>query len=156
SSAQHPSRPSTGTGDDPATQGDDLERARVPVLSRSCTTLARRNAITLMWRSGFATSTRSGDALVITVVTWSGKEARTLREARRMNARAFAARLGEAVASVTNREQRGARIRLGDENQEILDRDLGRASDDVHDRFESVSGGTPTTVRTEGAQRLEP
>lgn len=73
--------------------------------------------------------------------------------------RAFAAHLGVAVASVTNWERRGERIRLRDETQEILDRDLSRVSDDVRDRFEAALGGmsealTPP-IGSDGAQRLE-
>ena len=59
-----------------------------------------------------------------TVVRWTGREARALREARRMSVRAFGAHLGVAVSSVGNWEQRGERIRLRGETQEILDRDL--------------------------------
>lgn len=76
-----------------------------------------------------------------TVVRWSGVEARALREARRMSVRAFAAHLGVAVASVTNWERRGEQIRLRDETQQILDRDLSCASDDVRSRFEAHVGG---------------
>lgn len=76
-----------------------------------------------------------------------------------MSVRAFAAHLGVAVASVTNWERRGERIRLRHETQEILDRDLSRASDDVRDRFEAALGGMPTALvsplASDGSRRLE-
>lgn len=75
-----------------------------------------------------------------------------------MSIRAFAAHLGVAVASVTNWEQRGEMIRLRDETQEILDRDLSRATEEVRSRFaaaldadQMISGRLPR----DGAQRLE-
>ncbi|CAO5187444.1 Transcriptional regulator [Frankia sp. AiPs1] len=74
----------------------------------------------------------------MTVVRWSGRETRALRAARRMSVRAFAAHLGVAVASVSNWERRGAGIRLRDETQEILDRDLALADMDVRARFDAT------------------
>ncbi|HET8660336.1 MAG TPA: transcriptional regulator [Micromonosporaceae bacterium] len=76
-----------------------------------------------------------------------------------MSVRAFAAHLGVAVASVTNWEQRGERIRLRHETQEILDTDLSRAPDEVRDRFEAALNGLPAASASplthDGAQRLE-
>jgi tetratricopeptide (TPR) repeat protein len=96
---------------------------------------------------------------VTTVVRWSGREARALREARRMSVRAFAAHLGVAVASVTNWEQRGELIRLRDETQQILDRDLSRAPDDVRARFEAaiaaMDAPRAAPLPRDGAERLE-
>lgn len=80
------------------------------------------------------------------MVRWSDREARALRDARRRSVRAFAAHLDVAIASVTNWQKRGERIRLRDETQEILDWDLSRASDEVPDRFEAA-------FRQEGAHR---
>ena len=65
------------------------------------------------------------------VVRWSGREARAVREAWRKSVRADASRLGVAVASVTNWEQRGGRIRLRHETHGILDRDLKQATADL-------------------------
>jgi transcriptional regulator with XRE-family HTH domain len=96
---------------------------------------------------------------VTTVVRWSGREARALREARRMSVRAFAAHLGVAVASVTNWERRGELIRLRDETQEILDRDLSCASEHVRARFEAAVAGLSAPpvlpLPRDGAGRLE-
>lgn len=69
--------------------------------------------------------------------------------------RVFAAHLGVAIASVTNWEKRGERIRLRHETQEILDRDLSRASDDVRDRFEAALGGVSASVGPVDARSLE-
>lgn len=87
---------------------------------------------------------------VATVPRWTGREARAIREARRMSVRAFAAHLGVAPGSVSNWEARREVIRLRGETQEILDRDLSRASDDVRQRFAALLGGddrgTPATA----------
>ncbi len=74
----------------------------------------------------------------MTVVKWTGREAQALRQARRMSLRAFAAHLGVAPASVANWEKRGERIRLRHETQQILDRDLSQAGDDVCERFDAA------------------
>jgi hypothetical protein len=79
---------------------------------------------------------------VMTVARWTGLEARALREALRMSVRAFAAHLGVAIASVSNWERRGQRIRLRDETQHILDTALHRASDNERARFEAAIADT--------------
>lgn len=78
----------------------------------------------------------------VAVARWSGRETRALREARRMSVRAFAAHLGVAAASVSNWERRGLRIRLRDETQEILDRDLGLADTQTRARFDAALAGS--------------
>ncbi|GGL19016.1 hypothetical protein GCM10012284_61970 [Mangrovihabitans endophyticus] len=78
------------------------------------------------------------------MLTWSGREAKALRLARRMSIRAYAAHLGVAVASVANWERRGTAIRLRHETQEILDRDLAQLSDDLGRRFQSFLKTTPS------------
>ncbi|MBI3685822.1 MAG: hypothetical protein HY241_00535 [Actinobacteria bacterium] len=78
------------------------------------------------------------DTLVATVVKWSGREARALRQARRMSVRQFAAHLGFNDAAVSNWERRGEDARLRYQTQQILDTDLARAPQDVRDRFELV------------------
>src|SRR3954451_12581971 len=117
------------------------ERGGVPVLSWCCG--AHAGCATTLQRSGRLI--RAGDSSVTTVVRWSGREARALREARRMSVRAFAAHLGVAVASVTNWERRGEHIRLRHETQQILDTDLSRAGDDVLRRFAAAidAGSAP-------------
>ncbi|GGL21128.1 helix-turn-helix domain-containing protein [Mangrovihabitans endophyticus] len=92
-----------------------------------------------------------------TVAKWTGREAKALREARRMSIRAFAAHLGVATASVANWEKRGSRIRLRTETQEILDRVLAAAPAEAHDRFTALlnppAGQTPPATG-DGAERL--
>ncbi|SDZ41779.1 hypothetical protein SAMN05444365_11469 [Micromonospora pattaloongensis] len=76
-----------------------------------------------------------------------------------MSVRAFAGHLGVAVASVTNWEQRGELIRLRHETQEVLDRDLSRADDDVRRRFEAALNELKAMVvpvaASDSARRLE-
>ena len=71
---------------------------------------------------------------------WTGREAAALRQARRMSVRAYAAALGVSAATVANWDSRGERARLNTETQQLLDIDLARAPDDVHQRFASVLG----------------
>jgi len=74
---------------------------------------------------------------VVTLVPrWSGREARALREAKRMSVREFAAHLGVNDAAVSSWERRGELARLRYQTQQILDVDLARSDADVRDRFE--------------------
>ncbi len=83
------------------------------------------------------------------VARWTGREARALREAKRMSVREFAAHLGVNDAAVSNWERRGADARLRYETQQILDMDLTRSGPEVGDRFELLlrteTGDEPTT-----------
>ncbi len=79
-----------------------------------------------------------GLVLVGAVVRWSGREARALREAKRMSVREFAAHLGVNDAAVSKWERRGELARLRYQTQQILDVDLARSGRDVHDRFELI------------------
>jgi len=72
------------------------------------------------------------------VVRWTGRQTKALRQARRLSIRAFAEHLGVATGSVVNWERRGEAIRLRGETQEILDRDLSIAPDEVRNRFEAA------------------
>ena len=72
---------------------------------------------------------------MVTVVKWSGIEARALRLARRMSVREFARHLGFNDAAVSNWESRGSDARLRHHTQEVLDTDLARAPEDVRQRF---------------------
>ena len=92
-------------------------------------------------------------SVVATVVRWSGREARALREARRMTVRAFATHLGLAKGSVINWERRGELARLRRETQEILDRDLSMVDDDTRARFNAaLTVDVATSVPASGAQ----
>ncbi|WP_422770000.1 hypothetical protein ACN28C_25185 [Plantactinospora sp. WMMC1484] len=63
-----------------------------------------------------------------------------------MSIRAYAARLGVAVATVSNWDRRGEGARLNTETQQLLDIDLDRASDDVRERFEAILAGEADAV----------
>lgn len=71
-----------------------------------------------------------------TVRQWTGREARALRQAKRMSVRQFAEHLGLTTAAVSNWERRGEQARLRYETQQILDIDLARSPDDVRHRFD--------------------
>lgn len=76
-----------------------------------------------------------------TVPRWSGREARALREAKRMSLRDFALHLGVNDAAVSRWERRGSLARLRYETQQILDTDLARSSEDVRERFRLLLAG---------------
>ncbi len=86
-----------------------------------------------------------------TVVRWSGREARALREAQRMSVREFAARLGVNDSAVSSWERRGSDARLRYQTQQILDTELARASVDVQLRFETTlaAGGMPSETSSD-------
>src|SRR5215470_6820918 len=76
-----------------------------------------------------------------TVRTWSGREARALREALRLSVRGFAAYLGVNERTVTKWEAGGISVRPRPELQAALDTALEQASGEAVARFE-------TTIRT--------
>ncbi|MCX5169723.1 helix-turn-helix domain-containing protein [Streptomyces antibioticus] len=73
-----------------------------------------------------------------TVHHWTGLEARALRLALRLSVRAFAQRLGLAVATVSKWESRLADTAPRPDTQAILDTALGRADAAAHLRFETL------------------
>src|SRR5215475_15096542 len=86
-------------------------------------------------------------SFVTAVPRWSGREARALREAKRMSIRAFAVHLGVNDAAVSNWERRGERARLRYQTQQMLDTDLARAPGEVQERFELVlQAGRPAPI----------
>jgi transcriptional regulator with XRE-family HTH domain/tetratricopeptide (TPR) repeat protein len=93
--------------------------------------------------------------LVDAVVRWSGREARALREAKRMSVREFAAHLGVNDAAVSNWERRGELARLRYQTQQILDVDLARSDKDVQERFKLIllAGRTATADPHISAER---
>jgi transcriptional regulator with XRE-family HTH domain len=74
-----------------------------------------------------------------TVLRWSGREIRALREARRMSIREFAAHLGVSERMVSKWEAAGARIRPRPFIQQMLDTSLTMTSDEVWTRFELLT-----------------
>lgn len=74
----------------------------------------------------------------MTVRTWTGREARQLREALRLSQREFAATLGIAVRTVAQWDRVAVGITPRPEFQRMLDVALQRASDDAVRRFENA------------------
>jgi transcriptional regulator with XRE-family HTH domain len=70
-----------------------------------------------------------------TVLRWTGREARLLREAMRLSVRGFAVHLGYNDAAVSNWERRGTNARLCTQTQCDLDAALKLADDDARERF---------------------
>jgi tetratricopeptide (TPR) repeat protein len=81
------------------------------------------------------------------VARWTGREAAALHLARRMSVRAYAARLGVTVATVSNWHSRAEHARLRTATQQLLDIDLAQASADVRERFRAILAGESADVR---------
>ncbi|MGW5334168.1 helix-turn-helix domain-containing protein [Streptomyces bauhiniae] len=81
-----------------------------------------------------------------TVHHWTGLEAKALRLALRLSVRAFAERLGLAVATVSKWESKLAATEPRPDTQAILDTALGRADAAVHLRFETLLSEMAGTV----------
>lgn len=73
-----------------------------------------------------------------TVHHWTGLEAKALRLALRLSVRAFAQKLGLAVATVSKWESKLTDTEPRPDTQAILDTALGRADTAVHLRFETL------------------
>ncbi|WP_309230403.1 helix-turn-helix transcriptional regulator [Nocardia sp. SYP-A9097] len=69
---------------------------------------------------------------------WSGKEARALRDAKRMSIREFAAHLGVHERLVSKWEAGGNRVHPRPVNQAALDTSLARSDDVVRARFAAL------------------
>jgi len=75
---------------------------------------------------------------VVVARLWTGLEAASLRRARRMSVRAYAAHLGVTVSTVSNWDSRGSLAHLRTETQQMLDTDLAQASVDIQQRFAAI------------------
>lgn len=91
------------------------------------------------------------------VARWTGREARALREAKRMSVREFAAHLGVNDAAVSNWERRGSEARLRYDTQQLLDTDLARSGADVADRLTLIlrSEAPGESTRTDTGARAD-
>jgi transcriptional regulator with XRE-family HTH domain len=69
---------------------------------------------------------------------WTGREARALRDAKRMSIREFAAHLGVHERLVSKWEAGGVRVRPRPVNQAALDTSLARSDDVVRARFSTL------------------
>ncbi|WP_245721503.1 helix-turn-helix domain-containing protein [Nocardia crassostreae] len=74
----------------------------------------------------------------VVVRQWSGKEARALRDAKRMSIREFAAHLGVHERLVSKWEAGGVRVHPRPVNQAALDTSLARSDDVVRARFAAL------------------
>jgi transcriptional regulator with XRE-family HTH domain len=72
------------------------------------------------------------------VETWSGREARALREALRLSVRDFAAHLGVAPRTVSKWEAGNEAVHPRPDLQRVLDTALQRADDAARTRFEAA------------------
>lgn len=81
--------------------------------------------------------------MAITIQKWSGREARALREAKRMTLHSFAGRLGVTERMVSAWEARGEAITPRPVNQSALDSTLEESSAEQQARFIEMLGLTP-------------
>ncbi|MCW6003746.1 HEAT repeat domain-containing protein [Micromonospora sp. CPCC 205371] len=75
---------------------------------------------------------------MVTVVRWTGQEARILRDALHMSVRDFSNHTGLSVSAIADMEAKGAGAKLRQATQRILDTTLERAPDQVRRRFEAI------------------
>ncbi|MFI1097333.1 multiprotein-bridging factor 1 family protein [Streptomyces sp. NPDC020917] len=83
---------------------------------------------------------------MVTVQSWSGREARLLRAAMRMSIRDFAAHLGVSDRVISKWEAGGENYCPRPDSQAMLDTALGRATDEIRIRFAEALGGQPETT----------
>ncbi|MGW5308809.1 helix-turn-helix domain-containing protein [Nocardia thailandica] len=82
---------------------------------------------------------------------WTGREARALRDAKRMSIREFAAHLGVHERLVSKWEAGGSRVRPRPVNQAALDTSLARSDDVVRARFATLLAPPPAASRRRAA-----
>ena len=81
---------------------------------------------------------------------WTGRELRLLRDALRMSVRTFAAHTNLSASRIAEIETEGARAKLRNSTQEILDRVLAAAPEDARQRFRATLGVPPVHDRVAG------
>jgi transcriptional regulator with XRE-family HTH domain len=97
----------------------------------------------LAWKPG-----REG-TLMTAVGTWTGREARALRQALRLSVRSFAEHLDVAPRTVSKWEKLGEATRPYPEQQALLDTALDRADAAAQERFILLlNGSTVPAVRS--------
>ena len=84
--------------------------------------------------------------MAVTIQTWTGREARALRQATRMSLRDFAAYLGISERAVSKWEAGGAGVTPRPDSQAVLDTALQRASAEARARFETALAPVATTT----------
>lgn len=84
--------------------------------------------------------------MMVTIQSWTGREARALRQATRMSLRDFAAYLGISERAVSKWEAGGAAVTPRPDSQALLDTVLQRASAEAQTRFEAALTTVPATA----------
>lgn len=82
------------------------------------------------------------------VISWTGREVRLLREARRMSVREFAAHLGVSDRMVSKWEAGGTNIQPRPLNQAALDTSLRLAAQEAQERFNAALTYAATLIAT--------
>ncbi|SDN09463.1 helix-turn-helix domain-containing protein [Actinacidiphila guanduensis] len=88
---------------------------------------------------------------MVTVQSWSGREARLLRAAMRMSIRDFAAHLGVSVRVISKWEAGGEDYCPRPDSQAVLDTALARSTDEIRVRFAEALG-RPTAAAPGGSR----
>lgn len=78
--------------------------------------------------------------MVVTVVRWTGREVKALREALRMSGRDFANYTGLSTSAIADMEAKGDHAQLRHATQQVLDHALAKASDEATQRFCAILG----------------
>lgn len=92
----------------------------------------------------------------LTVIQWTGAEARVLRAAKRMSVRSFAAHLGVAARTVSYWESEGQRITPRPDMQAILDQVLESATVEVRHRFALLAAPTAQPTGQDPLRHSDP
>ncbi|SHL23292.1 helix-turn-helix domain-containing protein [Actinacidiphila paucisporea] len=88
---------------------------------------------------------------MVTVQTWTGREARLLRAAMRMSIRDFAAHLGVSDRVISKWEAGGENYTPRPDSQAVLDTALARSSGEIRARFAGAQG-QPTVAAPNTAE----
>ncbi|MGW7295358.1 SUMF1/EgtB/PvdO family nonheme iron enzyme [Streptomyces xiamenensis] len=87
---------------------------------------------------------------MVTVMTWTGREIRALRQAKRMSLVAFAQHIGVSERMVSKWEARGPSITPRPANQSAFDASLSLSPPDVRDRFAALIATTVSSGQRAG------
>lgn len=79
---------------------------------------------------------------MVTVVRWTGREAKALREALRMSGRDFANHTGLSTSTIADMEAKGDQAHLRHATQQLFDNALAEASEAAKRRFCAILGNT--------------
>lgn len=91
-----------------------------------------------------------------TIARWTGFEAKLLRNALRLTVNDFAALLGVSPRTINKWESRQAEITPLPEMQSALDTALGRAAEDVRERFDQLKQGAYGAGKPDTSRARQP